>query len=255
MSIIEEAAVDILERFRNGEHFPDHWKGRFDLMDGYRVQLRIADLRAVNGDARSGWKVGLTAKAIQEMEGFDEPILAALFQSGYRATGSQLRHAEMIDPAFENELCIVLGEPLEGPRVTPEAARRAIATVAPALEIVERRGKLSDAPPLGIADNLGQKAYVVGEPVAFSADTDLAASTCAVSVNDAVILRGEGSAVLGDPVNSVVWLANKLGAFGRRIEAGEPIMTGSFTMPTPLNIGDTVRTQFTPFGAVAVDIT
>ena len=254
MSIIEEAAADILDRFGKGEHFPIHWKGRFDLMDGYRVQLRVADLRTANGDQRSGWKVGLTAKAIQEMEGFDEPIFAALFQSGYRETGGQLRHAEMINPAFENELCIVLGEPLQGPGVTPAMARRAIATVAPALEIVERRGKLSDAPPLGIADNLGQKAYVVGEPVVISANVDLAAATCAVHVNGEVILRGEGSAVLDDPVNSVVWLANKLGAFGRRIELGEPIMTGSFTLPTPLNVGDNIMTKFIPFGVAAVDI-
>lgn len=254
MSIIEDAAVDILARFRRGEHFPARWKGRFDLADGYRVQLRIAELRAAAGDARSGWKVGLTAKAIQAMEGFDEPIFAALFRSGYRASGARMHHGEMIDPAFENELCIVLGDALAGPGVTAADARRAIRTVAPALEIVERRGALSDAPPLGVADNLGQKAYVVGAAVPLSGDVDLAATTCAVSVDGKVVLQGEGRAVLDDPVNSVAWLANKLAEFGCRIEAGQAIMTGSFTVPTPLNVGDRVETTFAPFGAVAVDI-
>lgn len=254
MSIVEEAAADILERFARKEHFPEHWKGRFDLADGYRVQLRIAELRGAAGDARAGWKVGLTAKAIQEMEGFEEPIFAALFDSGATASGARLRHSEMIDPAFENELCIVLGAPLEGPGVTAAAARAAIASVAPALEIVERRGALSSAPPLGIADNLGQKAFVVGTASPFAANTDLASATCVVRVNGEVILEGEGSAVLDDPVNSVAWLANKLAEFGQRLEPGEPIMTGSFTLPTPLNPGDRVETTFAPFGVVAVEI-
>ena len=85
--------------------------------------FRVA--RGQRGDARSGWKVGLTAKAIQEMEGFEEPIFACLYQSGYRASGARLRHAEMIDPAFENELCITLGEALEGPGVTAADVRHA----------------------------------------------------------------------------------------------------------------------------------
>jgi len=254
MSIIENAAVDILARFQRGEHFPNEWRGRFDLADGYRVQLRIAELRAEAGEARSGWKVGLTAKAIQEMEGFDEPIFAALFQSGYRSTGARLHYDEMINPAFENELCVVLSETLAGPGVTAADARHAIQTVAPALEIVERRGALSDAPPLGIADNLGQKAYVAGAAVPFAKEFDLAATTCTVSVNGEEILLGEGRAVLDDPINSIVWLANKLAEFGGHIEAGQAIMTGSFTMPTPLHAGDRVKTMFAPFGAVAVEI-
>jgi 2-keto-4-pentenoate hydratase len=254
VSFIEEAAIDILSRFLKGEHFPADWKGRFSLAEGYQVQLRIAEMRAAAGEPQSGWKVGLTAKAIQEMEGFDEPIFAALFESGYRASGAQLSHAKMINPAFENELCVVLREAFAGPGATAAGARQAIATVSPALEIVERRGVLSDAPPLGIADNLGQKAYIVGSAVAVAAQVNLAAATCAVKVNDETILSGEGKAVLGDPLNSVAWLANKLAEFGRRIEPGQAIMTGSFTVPTPLNVGDRVQTTFSPFGAVAVEI-
>lgn len=254
MSIIEEAAVDILARFRQGEHFPPDWRGKFDLDEGYRVQLRIAELRTADGEARSGWKVGLTAKAIQKMEGFDEPIFAALFETGAQPSGAQLRHDQMIDPAFENELCITLNKPLAGPGVTAADVMDAIATVAPALEIVERRGALSDAPPLGIADNLGQKAYVVGKSAPLAAGVDLAAATCVVRKNGDVILEGEGSAVLDNPANSVAWLANKLAEFGGRIEPGQLIMSGSFTMPTPLSPGDKVETTFSPFGTVAVSI-
>ena len=252
--MIDDAAADILARFDAGEHFPDVWRGRFDLMDGYRVQLAIAVLRTARGDRRIGWKDGLTAEAIQKMEGFDEPIFACLFASGRLESGAALRHADMRDPAFENELCITLGAPLAGPNVTAAAARAAIATVAPALEIVERRGRLADAPPLGVADNLGQKAFVTGAPIALAAGFVLGEAACDVQVNGISVSQGKGVAVLGDPARSVAWLANKLAAFGRRIEAGEPIMSGSFTVPTALNPGDRVVSRFTPFGEVAATI-
>ena len=253
MSDIESAAADIRARFDKGEHFPPNWKGRFDLDDGYRIQLRISEMRDAAGDLQSGWKVGLTAKAIQEMEGFSEPIFATLRHSGYRESGAVLEHGAMTDPAFENELCITLAKPLAGPGVTAADVRAAIATIAPALEIVERRGALSSDPPLGIADNLGQKAYVVGAPVPYAGQA-LAETTCVVRVNGEAVLEGRGDAVLDDPANSVAWLANKLADFGRRIEAGQPIMSGSLTMPTPLLAGDRVETVFEPFGPVSVTL-
>ncbi|MBT6276771.1 MAG: 2-keto-4-pentenoate hydratase [Chromatiales bacterium] len=254
MSNIEAAAADILKRLQRGEYFPQAWKGRFDLEDGYRVQLAIRDLRAEAGDPQAGWKVGLTAKAIQAMEGFDEPIFAVLYASGALNSGATLRHADLLVPAFENELCIVLRERLAGPGVTADMARRAIATVAPALEIVEKRGVLSDDPPLAIADNLGQKAFVTGVPVALQPDVQLADATCEVHINGDVVAVGHATAVLDDPANSIAWLANKLAAFGEVIEPGQPVMSGSFTVPNPLRPADQVETIFQPFGSVSLRI-
>ena len=49
---------------------------------------------------------------------------------------------------------------------------------------------------------------------------------------------------------SVVWLANKLAQYGRGIEAGSLIMSGSFTKQYGIAKGDAVRSEFTPFGTV-----
>jgi 2-keto-4-pentenoate hydratase len=253
-SDIQHAAADIYAGLQRGEHFPSQWKGKFDLDAGYTIQLAVRDLRAAGGDKQVGWKVGLTAKAIQEMENFDEPIFAVLFESGVQHSGCTLIHEQMIKPAFENELCIVLREPLKGPGVTMQQARAAIATIAPALEIVEARGVLSEDPALAIADNLGQKAFVAADAIAPDADLVLSDATCDVKVNDVSIMTGSGSAVLDDPAHSVAWLANKLAQFGEHIQAGQAIMSGSFTVPTALQAGDRVQTQFTPFGSVSVQI-
>ena len=251
---IEYAAADIYSGLQRGEHFPVAWRGKFDLDDGYRIQLAVRDLRAADGDVQVGWKVGLTAKAIQEMENFDGPIFAVLFKSGALTSGATLQHKELRKPAFENELCIVLREPLKGPGVDMTRARAAIATVAPALEIVENRGALSDDPPLAIADNLGQKAFVTGDALVLPRNLALGTLACRVTLNGESVLTGVGSAVLDDPAHSVAWLANKLAQFGEYIDAGQSIMSGSFTLPTPLEAGDRALTSFGPVGRVSVQV-
>ena len=55
---------------------------------------------------------------------------------------------------------------------------------------------------------------------------------------------GEGA------VLSVQWLANKLAEFGRSLDAGSLVMSGSFTKQYPLGAGDVVESHFTPFGRV-----
>jgi 2-keto-4-pentenoate hydratase len=60
--------------------------------------------------------------------------------------------------------------------------------------------------------------------------------------------------VLGDPLNSVVWLVGKLGQFGRTIRAGDIIMTGSFVRQFPLAAGDAVHVAFAGIGNVEVRV-
>ena len=45
--------------------------------------------------------------------------------------------------------------------------------------------------------------------------------------NGAELSRGMGSAVQGNPLTAVAWLANTLGEFGIPLKAGEAILSGS----------------------------
>jgi len=75
-----------------------------------------------------------------------------------------------------------------------------------------------------------------------------------IIINGAEAATGLGDAVLGNPLNSVVWLAGKLGQFGRSLKAGEIIMTGSFTRQFPIAPGDRIRTEFSGVGTVEVSM-
>ena len=58
------------------------------------------------------------------------------------------------------------------------------------------------------------------------------------------------SAVMGNPINSVAWLANKLHEYGVTAEAGHVILSGSFIKAIPFQPGDTVVALFDSLGEV-----
>ncbi|HWD59775.1 MAG TPA: fumarylacetoacetate hydrolase family protein [Stellaceae bacterium] len=230
-----------------GDYFPQDWAGRLSLDDAYRIQLGLIARR---GARRVGWKVGLTATAIQQQFGVHEPVFGCLLDDGRIAGGHVFRHAELIAPGFENELCIVMGSDL-APGATPADVAAAVARVHPAFEIIETRGDLTRQLALALADNAQQKAFVLGPPVERAALPALDKVTVGVRINGDQVATADGTAVLGHPYNSVVWLAAKLAQFGERLRAGDHIMSGSFTRQFPLSAGDRIEARFAGIGAVA----
>ena len=131
-------------------------------------------------------------------------------------------------------------------------AASAVEVIYPALEIIETRGPFTEQIALALADNAQQKVCVLGAGVALPPDLTRVMAT--VFVNGAEVGSGTGDAVLGNPLNSLVWLAGKLGQFGRGLKAGEIVMTGSFTRQFPLAAGDKVVTLFEGVGTVRVGV-
>jgi 2-keto-4-pentenoate hydratase len=233
-----------------GEYFPRAWFDRLSLDDAYRLQLALLDRR---GARRTGWKVGLTATAIQQQFQVHEPVFGCLLSDGRLASGHVFRHGELIAPGLENELCIVMGRDL-APGATRDDVAAAVARVHPAFEIIETRGDLTRQLALALADNAQQHSFVLGPPVERAALPPLDQVTVSVRINGAEVAAADGSAVLGHPYNSVAWLAGKLVQFGERVKAGDYIMSGSFTRQFPLNAGDRIEAAFAGIGTVAASV-
>jgi 2-keto-4-pentenoate hydratase len=246
---IDAATDSIWRRLQAGVHYPPEWRRRLSMQDGYRIQLGILERLLAAGERHAGWKVGLTAAAMRAQHNVHEPCFGFLLASGNRPSGHAFHHAELTQPGFENELCLTIGTTLRGPGITFEQARAAIAEVAPALEIVEKRGDFSADLPLTMADNAQQKAFVTATARPLG-DYDLAGASVRVYVDHALIDRANGAEVMGNPINSIVWLANKLAEFGRALEAGQRVISGSFTRQYPLDKPARVRSEFEPFGVV-----
>ena len=58
--------------------------------------------------------------------------------------------------------------------------------------------------------------------------------------------------MLGDPVNALVWLTNRLPADGQSLKAGDVITTGTAAGVAWCEAGDTAVADFGPFGEVSV---
>lgn len=229
--------------------FAKNLEGTIAADDAYAVQFELLTLREAAGEALAGWKVGLTSVAMQRQQGVHEPCLGHLLVSGQRPAPTTFDFDTLHGPGFENELCLRLGKPLEGPDVSLAHAADAIDSIAPALEIIERRSALGADFPLAIAGNAQQHAYVTGAFVPFQGDVDLAEVEAVVSINGVEQELATGAEVLGTPLESIRWLAGKLAGFGRRLEAGTLVMSGSFTRQYDIAKGDRVETVFRPFGA------
>jgi 2-keto-4-pentenoate hydratase len=247
---LERAIDDFWQERERGVYFPPAWRDRLSLDDAYRIQLALVDRRCTGGVQQVGWKVGLTARPIQEQFNVHEPVFGCLLSEGRIASGHVFRHTELIQPGFENEICIVLGRDLAGADLSLAEVARAVAHCRPALELIETRGDFTGQLPLAIAENAQQKAFVIGAPVPLTADLDLSTIGVRVTINDVEVATGRGDAVLGHPLNSVSWLAGKLAQFGRGLRAGDSIMTGSFTRQFPIARGDRIRTEFERVGSV-----
>ena len=121
----------VWDNAQRGIYYPSELHGKLSLDDAYRVNLAITQRRLAQGEKQAGWKVGVTAKAMQTQMGVHQPVFGVLFESGHRDSGVTLRFSDLIEPSAENELCITVGQTLRGPNVTLEQTRAAITAIAP----------------------------------------------------------------------------------------------------------------------------
>ncbi len=240
------------ERRTQGVHFPQEWHGRIDLDQAYEIQLDIMRRRLAEGRTLAGWKVGLTSEAMQRQFNVHEPCFGNIMAGDVLQSGVELAFADLAGPAVEHELCFEMGASLDGPGATNASARAAVRSVRPAIEVPETRGDFTRQLELALADNAQEKAIVVGEPVELGGVADLREIEVAVTVNGEPTAQGTGRAILGDPIHSVTWLANKLATFGHRLEPGQLVMAGSLTRQLRVSQGDRVAADYGELGVVTV---
>ena len=84
---IERAVDEFWQQRGRGVYFPPSWENRLDLDAAYRIQLALIARRCASGVTHVGWKVGLTAKAIQESSRSTSRSSAALLSEGRVESG------------------------------------------------------------------------------------------------------------------------------------------------------------------------
>lgn len=220
------------------------------LEQGYAIQRALEKALVERGDRVVGWKAGFTNAALQETYGVSEPVLGFLLASGVFGSGDAVPVSRFVSLGLEVEMAFVMKAALEGPGVTPASALLAVEGAVPSFELIDFRlsGK-----PRGtdfVADGVLANAIVLGGPLTPVSGLDLSLEGVVYEENGQRVATATAAEVMGNPLNSLAWLANALGKLGGRLRAGDVVLTGSISKVFRPKAGDAVRAAFTRLGSV-----
>ena len=244
--------ADFVRRhFRTGLAAPPLNDAAFSEADAYGVQARFVDELCGGGDVVVGHKVALTTRAAREHLGVHEPCYGCVTANYVYANDADVPVGSLANPHIEAETAFVLGEDLRGPGVTPIDVMRATRGILPALVLVDLKveGAGIQAADVIIHNALhgglvaGSRLYPLGR-------LHLQYEGVTVEHNGALHGSGTGFEVMGNPINPIVWLANKLAEHGGFLKAGEVIISGSMVEPVRVRPGDYVRATYSRLGSV-----
>lgn len=220
--------------------------------EAYSAQFALQALKMKRGETAIGWKVGATNPAVMAQISWHEPILGHLTSASLYPPGTEvIPWDRLIQPGIEPEIAFRLKKDLPGPGVTSQRVAEATDLVFPAVEIIDSRiqgwgGKIQDM----VADNVMHQGLMLGKRGFPLGEIDLPKEKVAVEVNGKIVLEGSGANVLEDPVNVVVWLANKLAEFQHSLRRGDLLMTGSLTRFLLVKRGDRIRMSYGRLGTL-----
>lgn len=227
--------------------------------DAYAVQRAWVDRKVAAGDTVTGYKIGLTSRAMQAAMNIDTPDFGVLLESMAFANNSVIKTAEFCDPRIEVELGFVMKKPLAGSEVTIDEVIEATDYVVPALELIAARSVRTD-PETGytrkvfdtIADNAANAGYIVGDQRFDPREIDLRWSGAILYLNGEVEETGLAAGVQDHPAKGICWVCKRFASHGIGLEPGQFVLSGSFTRPVIARPGDHMRCDYGPLGTIDV---
>ncbi len=223
------------------------------ISTAYQVQTEITRRKIKSGRRLIGRKIGLTSLAVQQQLGVDQPDFGALFADMEIIHDGGMKFEELIQPRIEAEVALVLDRDLDQPDTTSVELARAVAFIAPALEIVDSRiadWKISIFDT--VADNGSSARYVIGPRARRLTDVDLQICGMSMERDGTVVSAGSGAACLGNPMRAALWLVRTLAAAGQPLRAGDLVLTGALGPMVNVKRGEGYSARISDLGSVTV---
>jgi 2-keto-4-pentenoate hydratase len=207
-----------------------------------------------------GYKAGLTNKTVQQRFSHDAPLLGVLLEKMLLKDGSTVSSRFGARPLMEADLIVEVKDDGINRAKTPAEVMNHLSRLMPFIElpdlILDPRETLNG--PNMIAINVGARLGVMGKPFAASPALiePLAEMTVLLRDQNGVELgKGAGSAILGHPLNAVIWIAQDLAKSGQKLKAGDLLSLGSFSAPIPPKAGQQVTAIYAGLpGAPSVSV-
>ncbi|MFD6822008.1 2-keto-4-pentenoate hydratase [Streptomyces sp. NPDC060085] len=230
--------------------------GSTDIVSAYEVQRRLTQRRLAADAVVVGRKVGLTSPAVQKQLGVDQPDFGVLFADMDVSGLAEVPTSGLLQPKAEAEIAFVLAADLDTHNLDLAAVRTAVAYATPAIEIVDSRIadwdiSITDT----VADNASSGLYVLGEPRLPLNTFEPRAVTMRMFANDMQVSNGDGTACLGDPLNSLLWLARTARDYGDPLRAGQIVLSGALGPMVSVAPGVTICVEISSLGTLTTVFT
>lgn len=230
-----------------------------DMDDAYAVQKAWIDRKIADGREITGYKIGLTSRAMQMSMNIDTPDFGVLLDDMAFENGGKVCAADFTDPRIEVEFAFVLKKPLFGENISLDDVLSATDHVLPALELIAARSHRVD-PETGyartvfdtIADNAANAGYILGDHKVDPGEIDLRWAGAMLYLNGAIEETGLAGGVMGHPAHGIRWVCKRFAPHGIGLEPGQVILAGSFTRPVIVKAGDSILADYGPHGSIGV---
>ncbi|MEM9623215.1 MAG: 2-oxo-hept-4-ene-1,7-dioate hydratase [Pseudomonadota bacterium] len=234
--------------------------GDMNMEDAYAVQAAWMALKQARGRQVTGYKIGLTSRAMQQAMNIDTPDYGVLLDDMHFASGSTIAAGDFLDPRIEAEFAFVMRTSLSGSDVTVDQVLAATDYVVPVLELISARSVRTD-PDTGytrkvfdtIADNAANAGYILGAEQIDPRETDLRYAGALLYVDDVVEESGLGGAVMEHPAHGIRWVCKRFAPHGIGLEPGQIVLSGSFVRPVPVTAGTRIRADYGRWGEVSIN--
>lgn len=222
------------------------------ILRGMETQLQRRQERLNAGEQPLGWKIGFGAPAAMAHLGTDAPLIGFLTDKTRLPSAATVAITGWTKPTAEPEIAVYLGRDLAAGS-DRETARAAIASIGPAIEVVDINFPPDDVEAI-LAGNIFHRHVILGRADASRAGGELEGLAGYLYRHETEIATTtDPQAMTGDLVDNVRHVANLLTALGERLQAGQVIITGSIVPPVGLAGEEEIRFTLDPVGTVSTN--
>lgn len=229
--------------------------------EAYSIQQELKLLYlSLKDNVCIGKKVGCTTLDGQKQLNINEPFYGNLFSRYNVIDPINISSKKFNKPFLEPEISIRIKDDIDMSKApfSISDSNYLFDGLICSIEIVDFRfnKNLKDIGALNLIANNGASEYWIRNSEIFSLDKiNLEDHRVIVSFNDSIISEGNTSKVLGNPLNSAIWLINTIAKKGETLLKSQFISTGTCTKAHELSAGTKVSADFGILGKIEFNYT
>ena len=202
-----------------------------------------------------GKKIGCTNKAAQIQLNIKESFFGNMFSNNISESNSKINSKKYFSPFVEPEFSFLMKNELDTSKApySSNIVYESISAVLPSIELVDSRYK--DWTSIGvnnlIADNAVHAHWVFGTEIRNLNLFNFNNHSVDLFINEKLIEKGNSNNVMGNPINSLTWLINKLALKSKNLPKNYYVSTGTCTKAIPISRGDNITADFGKLGTIS----